>query len=143
MLDASNLTAGVGGSGVVSHEMLQFAGEAAGPGGGWLIAASRDHIKWRDLASAERANQLAEQKPATREAVALSDNADLNHDGFVTLDEVCAMQRAGLNDEQMLERFRKTDVIFELSDRQKQYLRDRGVSEQVISYLDTIEPKAI
>lgn len=53
------------------------------------------------------------------------------------------MQRAGLNDDQMLQRFQKTDVIFELSDRQKQYLRDRGVSERVISYLDTIAPKAI
>jgi len=123
--------------------LLLLAGEAAGPGGGWLIAASRQHIQSHDLISAEKANQLAEQQPATAECVAKSDNADLNHDGFVTLDEICAMQRAGLNDERILERVRRTDQIFDLTERQKQYLRDRGIGQRVLTELDIIAGKAI
>ncbi|MFN7139114.1 MAG: hypothetical protein ACK4UN_07240, partial [Limisphaerales bacterium] len=64
--------------------------------------------------------------------------ADLNNDGFVTLDEVVAMQQAGFTDQELLRRLRMTDQIFELTAEQQQYLRDRGVSANVVNQMAAI-----
>ena len=47
---------------------------------------------------AEAAAKKAETNPAKPDDVKNSDTADLNHDGFVTLDEVVALEKAGLKD---------------------------------------------
>jgi hypothetical protein len=64
--------------------------------------------------------------------------ADVNGDGFVTLDEVVAMRQAGLSDQQMLERLRLTGQVFELTAEQEQHLRSQGVSAHVVNQMQDI-----
>lgn len=114
-------------------------GGALGAGGGYLIGANKDKLTGKDdkdrdakrdeaVKSAER----AERNPAKPQDVDKSRTADLNSDGFVTLDEVIAMRQAGLSDDEMVDRLRRTDQVFELTDYQQGYLRDRGISDNVL-----------
>lgn len=112
-----------------------LATEAAGPGGGWIIGATPANITGHRVDLAQKANQQAEQQPAAPASVENSDTADLNRDGFVTLDEVLALKRAGLSSNAMIDRIRRTGATFELSDRQQRYLRDRGVEQPVIDVI--------
>ncbi|MGN6386139.1 MAG: hypothetical protein ACTHMT_07855, partial [Verrucomicrobiota bacterium] len=57
---------------------------------------------------------------------------------FVTLDEVVAMKNAGLDDTQMIDRLKATKQVFNLSDEQKKYLTDRGVSQSVVDQMATL-----
>jgi len=61
--------------------------------------------------------------------------ADLNGDGFVTMDEVVAMKQAGFSDQQILDKMRSTGQVFELSPDQQNYLRTNGVSQSVIDQI--------
>ena len=112
--------------------LSSLAGRVGGPGGGWIIAATPQHIDQHSLGSAEQANRQAEQQPAGPANVEHSDNCDLNGDGFVTMDEILALRRAGLTTDQLISRVRHTPQIFSLTDRQQQYLRDRDISQKVI-----------
>ena len=67
--------------------------------------------------------------------------ADLNEDGFVTLDEVVAMDKAGLADREMIRRLERTQQYFELTEEQEQYLMDNGVSRDVVVALRTMNPE--
>lgn len=123
----------------IGHNALgALLGGALGAGAGYVIAANSDRILGRDQASATTATQQAQARPATAQDVQNSTTADLNHDGFVTLDEVAAMKSAGLTDDQMLQRLNATNQIFELTPAQESYLRDRGVSNYVITQMANI-----
>ena len=118
-------------------------GGALGAGGGYLIGTRVD--KTRDGSDREKnreeaikAAQRAEKEPAQASDVDKSRTADLNSDGFVTLDEVVAMQKANLADDEMITRLESTDQIFELTDYQQDYLRTRGVSDTVIRQMLTM-----
>ncbi len=63
---------------------------------------------------------------------------DVNNDGFVTLDEVIALDQANLTDDQIIERLRATNQVFDLTEEQRRYLLDRGVSQGVIDRLATL-----
>ncbi|HZV34671.1 MAG TPA: hypothetical protein VFB72_08880 [Verrucomicrobiae bacterium] len=76
---------------------------------------------------------------ALRTEVARTNTADLNGDGFVTLDEVVAMKQAGLTDDQMIARLRATGQVFELTPQQENYLRSQGVSSFVINQMESIK----
>ena len=54
------------------------------------------------------------------------------------MDEVVAMERAGFSDEKIIERLRATGQVFELTSEQQSYLRARGVSDNVITQLATL-----
>lgn len=110
-----------------------MAAQVGGPGGGWIVAATPEHIDQHSIGSAQQANRQAEQQPAGRADVEHSDSCDLNGDGFVTMDEMLALKRAGLTTEQLIGRVYHTHQIFWLTDRQQQYLRDRGISQDVIN----------
>lgn len=112
--------------------LSSLAAQVGGPGGGWIIAATPQHIDQHSLGSAQQANRQAEQQPSGPADVERSDNCDLNGDGFVTMDEILALRRAGLSTDQLISRVRKTPETFSLTDRQKQYLRDRDISQKVI-----------
>jgi hypothetical protein len=103
-----------------------------GPAGGWLVGVASDHLARGSAAQADEANRRAEQRPANPADVKAAATADLNHDGFVTLDEVLAMKRAGLTDSEMIQRLQATGQVFSATDRQQQYLRDRGIDQTVI-----------
>ena len=107
-------------------------GGALGAGGGYLIGAQQEKLKGNDRDEAVQASRRAEQKPARPEDVERTRTADLNDDGFVTLDEVVAMERASLSDREMLARLERTGQVFELTEEQERYLEDRGVSRDVI-----------
>lgn len=123
------------------HAFGSLINGALGPGGGYLIGIKQDalrgseHDQIRDQAI--RASQRAEKNPVRTEDVDRARTADLNADGFVTLDEVVAMRQANLGDAEILQRLTDAGDVFDLSDYQETYLRDRGVSDKVIHQLRT------
>ena len=123
-------------------------GGAAGAGGGYLIGANWDKITGDDdedrseaREEAIRANERAQREPADPDDVDRTKTADLNEDGFVTLDEVVAMDKAGLADREMIRRLERTQQYFELTDEQEDYLIDNGVSRDVVVALRTMNPE--
>ena len=126
----------VGGS---EHRLLgALLGGVIGAGGGYLIGANVDKITGRDQEGAEEAIEQAKQNPATPDMVANSTTADLNKDGFVTMDEVTAMKQAGLSDQDMLQRLRASGQVFELTTQQRQQLLDAGISQNVVDQMVTL-----
>ena len=111
-------------------------GGALGAGGGYLIGAQKDKLDREDRdevrEEAIRADQRATRNPATARDVERARTADVNDDGFVTLDEVIAMREANLSDREMIERLERTGQIFELTASQERQLEDEGVSRDVI-----------
>jgi hypothetical protein len=127
------------------HPIASLLGGSLGAGGGFLMGVSRDTIEQdraRARADAMKASQRAEKSPAKPEQVDKAKTADLNDDGFVTIDEVVAMRQANLNDQQMLQRLQQTGEIFELTEYQQDYLRTRGVSDNVIGQIPTLNQAA-
>jgi hypothetical protein len=113
-------------------------GGALGAGGGYLVGANWDKISGKKKEDAEKSVENARTNPATVEDVKNSQTADLNDDGFVTLDEVVAMEKAGLKDKDMIKRLKATDQYFELTSDQEQYLRDHNVTDTVIDAMRTM-----
>jgi hypothetical protein len=114
-------------------------GGAIGAGGGYLIGARTDWFD--DPRGEDRARDAirdAQASPATEEDVRRSMTADLDADGFVTIDEVVAMERAGLSDDEILSRLRGTGQIFDLSRSQAQALRNAGISQRVVTEMQDI-----
>jgi hypothetical protein len=111
-------------------------GGALGAGGGYLIGAQvakhNDKSKEQVQKDAEAAVKKAETNPATADDVKKSDTADLNDDGFVTVDEVVAMHKAGLPDKEMIKRLQRTQQYFELTPEQENYLREHEISDGVV-----------
>lgn len=117
------------------HRVLgAILGGALGAAGGYVIAANTGQNREEAVAAAQR----AQEDPATVEDALAATSADLNSDGFVTLDEVVAMERANLSDQEILARMRATEQVFDLTQEQKRYLTDRGVSPAVVSEMDDI-----
>jgi len=118
------------------HRLLgALLGGAAGAGGGYLIGAHSDRISSHDSNGAQQANQRAQASPATPEQARTAPTADLNGDGYVTMDEVVAMRQAGLPDQVMLDKLRATGQVFELTQQQQQYLINNGVSQNVVNQM--------
>lgn len=120
----------------------RMLGADLGAAGGWLIAAAPEKLAQRSAKSAEQANQRAEQHPASTADAQAAPSADLNNDGFVTLDEVLAMKRAGFDDAKMIRQLQATGQIFSITERQQQYLRDRGMDQSVIDAMKRMNQSA-
>lgn len=115
------------------HRILgAIIGGALGAGGGYIIAANTGALRDEDRAGAARAAQQAQDNPATPEQAQAAATADINSDGFVTLDEVVAMSDAGFSEEEMIRRMEATDQIFELTPDQEDYLVQQGVDATVV-----------
>jgi hypothetical protein len=139
---------GVGGAaagaiiGGKEHRLLgALIGGAAGAGGGYLVGANWDKITGKKTDEAKQAEQRAKDRPASASDVKNSTTADLNDDGFVTLDEVVAMNDAGLSNKEMIRRLEKTQQYFELTSDQEKYLRDHGVSNDVVVAMRNMNPE--
>ena len=113
-------------------------GGAVGAAGGYVIGANSDKILGEDSDAAEEAARKSETNPATPQEAQQAESADINSDGFVTLDEVVALEQAGLSDEEMLARLRATNQVFDLTAEQQRYLLDKGVSQSVIDQLPNL-----
>jgi hypothetical protein len=121
------------------HKVLgALIGGLLGAGGGYLIGANIDKITGKDSSGAERASAEAQRNPATPDEAKKATTADINKDGFVTLDEVVAMEQAGFSDEEILNRLRSSGQVFELTDQQRQYLRNHGVSQSVVGQMENL-----
>ena len=107
-----------------------------------MIGANIDKITGKDQAGAEQANKRAQSNPATADQAKNATSADINHDGFVTMDEVVAMKKAGLSDNEMLNRLRASGQVFELTEQQKQSLLTQGVSQNVVDTMPTLNREA-
>lgn len=127
-------TGAVVGASVTDNRLLGgLIGGALGAGGGYLIGANWDKITGNDKESAQSAMTKAQNDPATAQEARSANTADINNDGFVTLDEVVALQRAGYSDAEMIDKLEATGQVFELTSANEQQLRDHGVSGRVIS----------
>jgi hypothetical protein len=115
-----------------SISLAYLTGGDLGIGGGFLIGAAPEKIKQHLNTEAVAAAQKAEQSPAQPLQTHDSTTADLNRDGYVTLDEILAMVRAGLNDGEIQDRLKKTGYIFQITPEQERYLTDRGVRQKVV-----------
>ena len=113
-------------------------GGALGAGGGYLIGSQLD--KADDEDDAVEANRRARENPVTMEDARRANTADVNNDGYVTLDEVAALEKAGLPDDEIIRKLERTDQFFELTSEQEDYLADRGVSQRVIDRMEEINP---
>jgi hypothetical protein len=134
------------GAAIGGHEnrvLGALLGGALGAGGGYLIGANKDKITGHSHDEAERAVRNAQASPATPEQALAAPTADLNNDGFVTMDEVVAMKRAGMMDEQMLARMRATGHVFELTPQQQDFLRNNGISPYVIAQISDMNRNQI
>ena len=112
-------------------------GGLLGAGGGYLIGTQTDWFEdddsGRTREQAEEAARDAQYNPATAAEARNATTADINSDGFVTLDEVVAMSDAGFSDDEMINRLRATNQVFDLNEDQRQFLHDNGVSWNVIN----------
>jgi hypothetical protein len=133
------------GAAVGGHEhraLGALLGGALGAAGGYVVGANSDRIMGHDQKSAQDAVRNSQEHPATPQEAMGAPTADINGDGFVTLDEVVAMRDAGFSDAQMIDRMRATGQIFELTPSQRQYLLDHGVSANVVDQMDSINQEA-
>lgn len=122
-----------------NHRLLgAVLGGALGAGGGYVVGANSDRILNRDTSGAQTATQTAQTTPATAQDAAKATTADLNSDGFVTLDEVVALHQAGLSDQQMISRLQATGQVFELTSEQQEYLTNQGVSRSVVDQMENL-----
>jgi hypothetical protein len=119
-------------------------GGALGAGAGWLIGAKTDWFEGDDDDAEREARQAVEKSerdPASAEDARNARTADINDDGFVTLDEVIALEDADFTDAQIIDRLEATNQVFDLNTSQEQVLRNGGVSNAVIRALRTINQK--
>ena len=130
--------AAVGAAVTKNRALGAVIGGAVGAAGGYVIGANKDKIVGKDTQEAEAASRKAEESPVSAQEAKTATSADVNSDGFVTLDEVVALKNANLTDDQVIERLRATKQVFELTAEQKRYLLDKGVSQNVIDQLDTL-----
>lgn len=112
-------------------------GGALGAGAGYLIGANSDEL-FGGNGDARRAVGDAQTDPATVDDVRRTTTADLNGDGFVTTDELVAMEEAGLSDDEMLRRLRATGQVFDLTIDQQNQLADAGISSNVLRQMPNI-----
>jgi len=119
-------------------------GGILGAGGGYLVGTKMEDKDKNNADAkkqqAEAAAQKAKENPATADDVKSASTADLNNDGFVTLDEVAAMEKAGLSDKEQIRRLERTQQYFELTSAQQDYLRQQGVSDTVIVAMRDMKP---
>ena len=113
-----------------------IVGGVAGATIGGIIGASADKNDQKHREEATRVSEAAKKNPAVAAAVRDSTTADLNGDGWTTMDEVVALKEAGLNDEQMIDRLRHTQQVFYITSDQQSYLAEHGVSNKVIQSMN-------
>ncbi|HYE62105.1 MAG TPA: glycine zipper domain-containing protein [Phycisphaerales bacterium] len=122
------------GAAVTDNRLLGgLIGGALGAGGGYLIGANWDKIQGNERDDAHEAIRKSQNEPATAQEARSANTADINNDGFVTIDEVVAMEKAGFSDEEMIDKLERTGQVFDLTQANEDQLRDQGVSRRVVA----------
>lgn len=126
--------AAVGASVTKNRALGAVIGGAVGAAGGYVVGNKTGHLD-KDK---KKTTTTTTPSGETIEIQATGATADLNSDGFVTLDEIAKLEKNGESDEEIIRRITATGLTFELNEEQRQFLRDKGVSETVIERLPTI-----
>ena len=113
-------------------------GGALGAVGGYVIGAQVEKNNDKHKDEAVQASERDRRNPPTSSEVRRARTADLNDDGFVTLNEVVAMHDAKISEREMINRLEDTGQVFYLSEQQEDYLRDKGVSDEVVRAMRTM-----
>ncbi|HEV8605317.1 MAG TPA: glycine zipper domain-containing protein [Tepidisphaeraceae bacterium] len=113
-------------------------GGALGAGGGYLIGSQLDKSDPKHRDDAIAADKRARDNPASPDDARSARTADINNDGYVTMDEVVAMHKAGLSADDMITRLERTGQFFELTTEQERYLKDQGVPARVVTAMRDI-----
>jgi len=124
-----------------NHRLLgALLGGALGAGGGYMVGANRDRLAGTqdNQDAAQAAIDRAQRNPATVADVGRATTADLNGDGFVTVDEIIAMSQARLSEVEMLRRLEATGQVFELTDVERRHLLDKGVPRNVVNRMELL-----
>lgn len=127
--------AAVGASVTKNRALGAIIGGAAGAAGGYVIGNKTGPLDKKDR---DNSTTTTTTSPDSVERAAAGETADLNHDGFVTLDEIVKMEKNGVSDDEMVRRIQATGLTFDLNDEQRKYLTDHGVSATVIERLPTV-----
>ena len=138
---AAGATAGAAvGAALAENDLIgALLGGAAGAAGGHLIGARTDWFKGDDRREeAREALESSRENPATAEDVEEARTADLNDDGFVTMDELLAMEEAGLRESEILDRLERTEQVFDLDAEQQRTLLDAGLSRTFVAEIEEI-----
>jgi hypothetical protein len=112
-----------------------IVGGALGAAGGAVVGARNEYNNEKYREQALRSARMAEENPALATAVREGGSADLNDDGFITTDEIIALEQAGLSDDEMIARLRASQQVFGLTPEQEGKLLKAGVSERVVAAL--------
>lgn len=128
--------AAVGASVTKNRALGAIIGGAAGAAGGYVIGNKTGPLDKKDHDNSTTTTTTT--SPDSVEHAAAGETADLNHDGFVTLDEIVKMEKNGVSDDEMVRRIQATGLTFDLNDEQRKYLTDHGVSAAVIERLPTV-----
>lgn len=130
------------GTQVTDNDLLgALIGGAVGAAGAQVVGARTDWFDEEEsyrASEAEQASEEALEDPASVADVRGTDTADLNNDGFVTMDELIAMEEAGLTDDEILDRLQETDQVFELGASQREELRDAGLSRDLLAEIEEV-----
>lgn len=121
----------------------KLAPKDAPVGLGSIIGASPENIRNKDKVAAERASITARMDPAMANQALLSPTADLNTNGFVTVDEVLAIKQSGATDQQLLNKLEATGQIFEVTPEMTTFLWTRGLDKSTIDEISQRNPAAI
>lgn len=116
-------------------------GGVLGAAGGYVIGSQIEKNRRGnddDYQDAVQASERDRRDPPSSSDARRARTADLNNDGFVTLNEVVAMEDAGLSTSEMIDRLEDTGQVFYLSESQEEYLRDKGVPSEVIRAMRTM-----
>lgn len=133
--------------------MGTIVGALAGAGLGYVLASETDWFTnnqsqeshhHHSSSSHKRASFLehlatARVQPATVASVYTDNDADLNGDGLVTMDEIVAMAHSDLSEDQVIARLKATEQVFFVSASQRQRLMSYGVSRDVVAQLEALD----
>ena len=130
--------AAIGAAVTENRALGAIIGGAVGAAGGYVVGKNSDKIFGDDSEEVKEAAREAQEEPATAAEARAATTADVNSDGYVTLDELVAMEQAGLTDDEIIDRLEATDQVFDLTPEQSRYLLDKGVSQDVINHLPSL-----
>jgi osmotically inducible lipoprotein OsmB len=118
-------------------------GGAVGAAGGYVVGQNKDKILGSDNRGAEEASRKAQTAPVTPDQARAANTADINHDGYVTMDEVVALKAAGFSDNEIIARLQATGQVFNLTEDQKRYLLTQGLSQGVVDSMMVMNQTAV
>ena len=137
---AGGVAGALAGEAITDSPIGTLLGGALGAYGGYLVGGNYDQLAGgeENREEAIEAAEEARRDPARPEDVAGAATADLDSDGYVTMDELVAMEQAGLSNEEMIDRLQATDQVFVLSPEQENRLVEAGLDRKVVEELENI-----